>query len=63
MVSMVNEDEYPMNEGAMASTDGRRWTFEEYETTTNEVHVEHSNALHSVMADTQTRTSWARSPG
>jgi len=54
MVSMVNEGEYPMNEGSMASTDGRRWTFEEYETVTNEVHVEHSNALHSVMADTQT---------
>jgi coenzyme F420-reducing hydrogenase alpha subunit len=54
MVSMVNEDEYPINEGSMASTDGRAWTFDEYETVTNEVHVEHSNALHSVMADTQT---------
>ena len=54
MVSMVSEDEYPMNEGSMASTDGRSWTFDEYETVTNEVHVEHSNALHSVMSDTQT---------
>jgi coenzyme F420-reducing hydrogenase alpha subunit len=54
MVSMVNEDEYPINEGAMASTDGRSWAFDEYETVTNELHVEHSNALHSVMADTQT---------
>ncbi len=38
----------------MASTTGRRWGFDEYEEVTHEIHVEHSNALHSVMADTQT---------
>ncbi|HET7235118.1 MAG TPA: Ni/Fe hydrogenase subunit alpha [Actinomycetota bacterium] len=54
MVGMVHPDEYAINEGSMASTDGRAWTFEEYETVTREVHVEHSNALHSVMADTET---------
>jgi coenzyme F420-reducing hydrogenase alpha subunit len=54
LVSMVHPDEYPMNEGDLASTDGRRWTFEAYEKVTREEHVEHSNALHSVMADTGT---------
>jgi coenzyme F420-reducing hydrogenase alpha subunit len=54
LVSMVHPTEFPMNEGSMASTAGRRWTFAEYETVTQEVHVEHSNALHSVMTDTQT---------
>jgi len=52
MVSMVSEDEYPMNVGAMASTSGRRFDATTYEGVTREVHVEHSNALHSVMADT-----------
>jgi coenzyme F420-reducing hydrogenase alpha subunit len=54
LVTMVHPTEYPMNEGEMASSTGRRWTFAEYESVTQEVHVEHSNALHSVMADTQT---------
>lgn len=54
LVSMVHPDEYPMNEGTMASTEGRRWTFEEYETVTREIHVEHSNALHAVIAETGT---------
>ncbi len=54
LVSMVNPTEYPINEGSMASTSGRRWDFAEYEAVTQEVHVEHSNALHSLMTDTQT---------
>jgi coenzyme F420-reducing hydrogenase alpha subunit len=54
LVSMVHPTEYPINEGSMASTAGRRWPFAEYEDVTLELHVEHSNALHSVMADTQT---------
>jgi len=54
MVSMVNDDEYPINVGGMASTNGRRWDAETYEQVTHEVHVEHSNALHSLMTDTGT---------
>ncbi len=54
LVSMVHPTEYPINEGSMASTTGRRWEFTEYEDITQELHVEHSNALHSVMTDTQT---------
>ena len=53
LVSMVNQHEYPMNEGDMASTRGGRWTAEEYEDVTARIHVAHSNALHSVFADTR----------
>jgi sulfhydrogenase subunit alpha len=54
LVAMVNPAEYPMNEGDMVSTRGRRWTAADYETVTQELHVAHSNALHSVFTDTQT---------
>jgi sulfhydrogenase subunit alpha len=54
MVSMVHPSRYPINEGDMASTSGRRWTAETYEEVTREIHVEHSNALHSLMADDDT---------
>ncbi|MGA9160165.1 MAG: Ni/Fe hydrogenase subunit alpha [Actinomycetota bacterium] len=54
MVSMVHDAEYPMNEGGMASTSGRAWDAVTYEQVTHELHVEHSNALHAVMADTGT---------
>ena len=54
MVSMVNDAEYPINVGDMGSTRGRSWDAATYEQVTTEVHVEHSNALHSLMADTQT---------
>ena len=53
LVAMVHPDEYAIIEGSMASTGGRAWTFDEYENVSNELHVEHSNALHSVFADTQ----------
>jgi coenzyme F420-reducing hydrogenase alpha subunit len=52
MVSMVNHIEYPMNEGMMGSTNGRTWDASSYEDVTYEVHVEHSNALHSLMRGT-----------
>ena len=53
LVSMVNQVDYPMNTGDMASTRGRTWTAETYEAVTEEIHVAHSNALHSVFADTR----------
>lgn len=53
LASMVGAD-YPMNEGAMASTRGRTWTAGTYEQVTQEIQVAHSNALHSVFTDTQT---------
>ena len=51
---MVHPDEYPINEGSMASTHRPALEVHEYEDVTQELHVEHSNALHSVMTDTQT---------
>jgi coenzyme F420-reducing hydrogenase alpha subunit len=54
MVAMVHPDEYAINEGAIRSTTGRSFDAETYETVTREEHVEHSNALHSVMVDTGT---------
>ncbi len=54
LVSMVSETEYPITHGEMASTAGRRWVATTYEDVTRELQVEHSNALHSVMADTGT---------
>jgi coenzyme F420-reducing hydrogenase alpha subunit len=54
LVSMLGTDEYPINVGAMGSTTGRRWEADAHERVTQEVHVEHSNALHSLMSDTQT---------
>ncbi len=53
LVSMVHPDEYPMNEGELASTYGRAFDAVTFEEVTHEVQVEHSNALHSVMADTR----------
>jgi coenzyme F420-reducing hydrogenase alpha subunit len=54
LVSMVHPDRYAVCEGTMASTHGRAWTFAEYEDVSREIHVAHSNALHSVFADTDT---------
>jgi coenzyme F420-reducing hydrogenase alpha subunit len=54
MVSLVNDAEYAVNEGAMGSTTGRSWDAATYEEVTRELHVAHSNALHSVMSDTGT---------
>jgi coenzyme F420-reducing hydrogenase alpha subunit len=52
LVSMVHPGEYAIIEGSMASTGARRWTFDDYEDVTREIQVAHSNALHSVFADT-----------
>jgi len=54
MVSMVHLHEYPMNVGDLASTAGRRFDAATFEEVAREEHVAHSNALHSVMADTDT---------
>lgn len=54
MVSLVSPDEYPMNVGGFGSTLGRSFDAATFEQVTREIHVEHSNALHSVMADTDT---------
>ena len=54
LVSMVNAADYPLNAGEMVSTRGRTWTADTYEQVTQEVHVAHSNALHSVFTDTRT---------
>jgi coenzyme F420-reducing hydrogenase alpha subunit len=54
MVGMVHPAEYAIVEGDLASTLGRRFTAAEFEQVSREIHVEHSNALHSVMADTET---------
>jgi sulfhydrogenase subunit alpha len=54
LVGMVDPREYAVCEGSMASTNGRTWTFDRYEEVSREVHMAHSNALHSVFADTGT---------
>jgi len=51
MVALVHPDEYAINEGDLASTSGRRFDAATFEEVSREVHVEHSNALHSVMID------------
>ncbi|MBI3647810.1 MAG: Ni/Fe hydrogenase subunit alpha [Actinobacteria bacterium] len=51
MVALVHPDEYAINEGGLASTDGRAFDATTFEAETREEHVAHSNALHSVMAD------------
>ena len=53
LVSMVDDGEYAICRGSMASTGGRAWTFPDYEQVSEEEHVAHSNALHSVFADTK----------
>jgi len=52
LVALVHPDEYAINEGALASTGGRAFGATTFEDVTREEHVEHSNALHSVMTDT-----------
>jgi coenzyme F420-reducing hydrogenase alpha subunit len=54
MVAMVHPDEYAINEGTLLSTTGRAFDAETFERVSREEQVEHSNALHSVMADTGT---------
>jgi len=49
MVALQHPDEYPMNEGAVASTSGKVVDVVDYEQHYEERHVEHSTALHSVQ--------------
>jgi len=47
LVALVHPDEYPVNEGWVASTEGRSFEAEDFETHVEELQVPHSNALHS----------------
>jgi coenzyme F420-reducing hydrogenase alpha subunit len=48
-VALSHPDEYPLNEGRLKSTSGLDLDASEYEDSFTEVHVKHSNALHSVV--------------
>jgi len=48
-VSLSHPDEYPFNEGRIVSNRGLDIAASEYEDNFTEQHVEHSNALHSVL--------------
>jgi len=48
-VALQHPDEYPLNEGRLVSSHGLNIDAAEYEDRFVEVHVKHSNALHSVM--------------
>jgi coenzyme F420-reducing hydrogenase alpha subunit len=53
LVAITDPREYAICRGSMVSTGGRAWSFREYEQVSEEEHVAHSNALHSVFADTK----------
>ncbi|MFY9226552.1 MAG: Ni/Fe hydrogenase subunit alpha [Blastocatellia bacterium] len=48
-VSLHHDQEYPFNEGRIISSDGLNIAINEYDDHFTEQHVEHSNALHSVL--------------
>ena len=48
-VSLRGEDEYPMNRGRVVSSQGLDIPVSEYEEHFEEIHVAHTNALHSVL--------------
>ena len=48
-VALQHRDEYPFNEGRLVSSHGLNIDAAEYEDRFVELHVKHSNALHSVM--------------
>jgi coenzyme F420-reducing hydrogenase alpha subunit len=50
-VSLSHPDEYPFNEGRIVSSRGRDIDVSQYEEYFIEQHVQHSNALHSVLRD------------
>lgn len=54
MVALHHPDEYAMNEGQVASTNGLSIDVRDYEQHFEERHVEHSTALHSVRQGTDT---------
>jgi sulfhydrogenase subunit alpha len=47
MLALVHPSEYPMNEGDVVTTSGRTFDALTFEQNVEEVHVAHSNALHS----------------
>ncbi len=51
LVGLWHPDEYPMNEGAVRSTQGREFPAERFEDVVEELHVPHSNALHARFRD------------
>ena len=52
LVSLSHDDEYPMNEGLIATSTEESITVEDYESQFEERHVEHSPALHSLRRET-----------
>jgi coenzyme F420-reducing hydrogenase alpha subunit len=50
-VALHHPDEYPLNEGRLVSSRGLDIAITEYESVFAEEHVEHSNALHSVIRE------------
>jgi len=52
LVSLSHDDEYPMNEGHLATSDGEAIEVEDYESEFEEVQVEHSTAFHSLRTKT-----------
>jgi sulfhydrogenase subunit alpha len=54
LVSLSHDDEYPMNEGRVATSDGESIAVSDYENEFEESHVEHSTALHSLRKKTGT---------
>jgi len=48
-VSLVHDDEYPMNEGRLVSSRGLDIAVEDYDNHFEEQHVDYTNALHSVL--------------
>ncbi len=55
LVAMTHPDEYPMNEGDIASTSGVKIDVKDYEQQFAERQVPHSTALHSVRTDRDAR--------
>lgn len=52
LISLAHDDEYPMNEGRILTSDGESIEVANYENEFEEIHVEHSTALHSLRKKT-----------
>ncbi len=52
LVSLSHDDEYPMNEGRIVTSDGESIAVEDFESEFEERQVEHSTALHSLRKKT-----------
>ena len=53
LVSLSHESEYPMNEGAIETSDGEKIPVDQFESEFEEVQVEHSTAYHCLRAKTK----------